>query len=183
MNNSHLTKKEFVDEINKTIDFADLRYEELSYVQKLEMIKHDIREVAIDFSRREATKCKNHREVWQRKLNACYKRLNIINLNSATAVKIIQQINEKIDNIKYELNKISKNQAQGAILGSKARWVEQGEMSSKYFFGLEKAKSKGKTMNSIIRSDGMETRRAQEILKEQFVFYQKLYMKDSGLHF
>ena len=47
-----------------------------------------------------------------------------------------------------KLNEIIDYEVQGIIARSRAKWVEQGERSTKYFFGLEKHNAKKKTSPS-----------------------------------
>ena len=46
----------------------------------------------------------------------------------------------------------------GDIVRSKARWYEQGERYSKYFFALEKTRHSKKTMKAIMLQDGAISR-------------------------
>ena len=63
---------------------------------------------------------------------------------------------------------------EGQILMAKVRWIEEGEKSSKYFFGLEKQNYRKKTMNKIQINN--QTIYDKEVIKEeQYKFYSKLY--------
>ena len=54
-NTRHLYSKEFIEKVNKIIDFADFRYSELNPLNKWEMIKHDIREFTLCHSKKVAS--------------------------------------------------------------------------------------------------------------------------------
>ena len=140
-NVTHLSNKDFVDEVNKIIDYANYRYDNLNPINKWEMIKHDIREYAVIFSKEKAKQKHYKKEILERKLHSYRKKLNMINLQSEFAVSIIQATNEKIDSVLKELHTIELCEAQGAMLRSKVRWVESGEKNTKYFFALEKQRS------------------------------------------
>ena len=64
---------------------------------------------------------------------------------------------------------------QGAILRSKAKFVEEGEKNSKYFLNLEKRNYNEKYMKSVINSQGLNITDATEILNEQAKYYKGLY--------
>ena len=82
---------------------------------------------------------------------------------------------KEYDNVKAELQQIFEAKGKGAILRSKARWVEQGEKSTKYFFNLEKRNFNRKVITEIRREDGKTLLEEHEILKEIESFYGKLY--------
>ncbi len=63
----------------------------------------------------------------------------------------------------------------GALIRSRARWVEQGEKGSKYFCNLENRHFVSKRMTSLFKSDGTEVTESSEIKEEVFEFYQNLY--------
>ena len=137
-NTKHLLKKDFIDEINETLDLVDFRYSELNPENTWEMLKHDVRETAMYYSRRTAALRKAKLLALQRQLVAGQKKLAMINLSSNEAVSLIQKTNDKIDKIKNELQKEAIYDAQGAELRAKARWTSQAEHGTSYFYGLEK---------------------------------------------
>ena len=83
-------------------------------------------------------------DLLEKRLKAAYKKLDMVNLKSHNAVRIIQKVNTKIDQIESEVEQFSRYEVQGLILRSKARYVSQGEHSTKYFFNLEKEMHKQK---------------------------------------
>ena len=68
--------------------------------------------------------------------------------------------------------------AQGAMLRSKAKWVEQAEHNTKYFFSLEKRNAKNKTMLRLKDDHDILTKDQTKILEIQSLFYEKLYTHD-----
>ena len=60
---------------------------------------------------------------------------------------------------------------------SRARWLEFGEKSSKYFFQLEEAKGKKKEIDCI-DINGKIIKDNEKILTKIYEFYSKLYEKD-----
>ena len=75
-------------------------------------------------------------------MHALYKRLGIINLSSHNAISLIEQINEKIDKVRIEIEKIASYRANGAKLRAKIKWEQDAGQSTKYFLHLEKHNEK-----------------------------------------
>ena len=114
----------------------------------------------------------------KRKLKTWTKKLAMINVQADNAIKMIENINSKIDSIKLQLDKENLYDAQGAILRSKVKWTSQAEHSTKYFFSLEKRNAKNKVMNATYDSSGTITKNQGTILRLQAQFYEKLYTAD-----
>ena len=93
------------------------------------------------------------------------------------------KVNHKLDPLKRELEQIESNKTKGAIICSRAKFYIEGEHTSKYFFGLEKSKSKGRIMTRLVLDDGKTVRKQQEILAEQKRFYQHLYTSNKSVDF
>ena len=53
---------------------------------------------------------------------------------------------EMLYEVETKLNGIIKQEVEGIITRSRAQWAEEGERSTKYFFGLEKVNGKKKTI-------------------------------------
>ena len=77
--------------------------------------------------------------------------------------------------IKTEWENLQNEKTKGAMVRSKAKWVEYGEKNSKYFFNLEKRNYSTKYIKKIIKPNGTETSEPNEILQEQVGFYADLY--------
>ena len=180
-NVKHLQNKEFCDEVNKIIDFSHFRYNNLNPLNRWEMTKHDIRQFAIQYSRRQSFLRKEKLKRLEAKLKQQEKKLAMINLSSDSAIDWIEKINGKIDEVKIELQKYYLDQAQGAILRSKVRWTESAEKSTSYFLGLERQHSKSKIMNKTMTEVGTVTEDPQEILQIQARFYEKLYKSNKNI--
>lgn len=77
-----------------------------------------------------------------------------------------------------ELHEMVKEQNSGAQIRSRAKWIEEGEKSTKYFFNLERQNISNNTIKRLKKDDGSYTQSATEILDEQYTFYKTLYQKD-----
>ena len=183
LNNSLLHDKNYLDEINKIIDLADYRYDNQDVGMKWELTKMDIIEFSQNYS---INKAKERRKLVQEgedKLNKLHKKLACINLSSDNAIKWIEKINQKIDEVQKELNKHAIYKTQGAIIRLKARYYELGETPSKYFLGLEKRNATNKIMSQIYKDNGQIIQNPKEILREQKDFFRKLYTSDNKVNF
>ena len=65
------------------------------------------------------------------------------------------------------LKRITEQKVKGAIIRSKARWVEYGEKNTIYFLNLKKRRGEKKNINKLKLNDGAETEDQEVILKEE----------------
>ena len=72
------------------------------------------------------------------------------------------------------LKRITEQKVKGAIIRSKARWVEYGEKNTRYFSNLEKRRGEKKNINKLKLNDGTETEDQEVILKGEEKFYRSL---------
>ena len=77
------------------------------------------------------------------------------------------------------MHKHIEEQASGAKIRSRAKWVEEGEKSSKYFYNPERKNYSNNNIKQLKKENGSHTTNNKEILNEQYKFYNKLYEKDS----
>lgn len=76
---------------------------------------------------------------------------------------------------KLELENLLKVKSNGAMLRSKAKWMEYGEKNSKYFLNLEKRNYNTKYIKKLILPNNDEVTNPNLILDEERKFYKKLY--------
>ena len=81
----------------------------------------------------------------------------------------------KLDNLKDKLEEIRKVKLKGTMIRSRARWVEFGEKSSKYFLNLEKRNFINKSITELKTSEDKVTKDQNEIINMQKNFYKSLY--------
>ena len=86
-----------------------------------------------------------------------------------------RQILCELNSTKTRLHKISEHRTRGTILRSRARWHEEGERNSKYFYNLEKRNYSKKVVTKLKLKDGSFTTNQLDILNEEKEFYQNLY--------
>ena len=68
-----------------------------------------------------------------------------------------------------------RQKTKGAIIRSKARWREQGERNTRYFFNLEKRNQSRKAVTKLKVGNDKYTFDQFEILEEEKRFYETLY--------
>ena len=76
-----------------------------------------------------------------------------------------------------ELKQINEKAARGIAIRAHAAWCEEGEHSTQYFLNLEKRNYKRKCITKLKRGD-ISVTEPEEILREQYNFYNTLYKKD-----
>ena len=74
-----------------------------------------------------------------------------------------------------ELALLREKKMTGVLIRSRARWIAEGEKTSKYFCNLEKRHYVNKRMVKLHDSDGQILKEQKDIIKEVRSFYKKLY--------
>ena len=85
-----------------------------------------------------------------------------------------QETEKNIKETQEDLDTFMAEKTRGAMIRSRARWVEEGERSTKYFYNLEKRNFNSKTLQCI-RKNEIVINNNRNILDELKAFYQKLY--------
>ena len=147
--------KKWIDEVNHYDDRM-----------KWEWLKYKIRNFTIHFS-------KQNSKQKQDKIDLLTKELTILEQ------EIVSDENKTIIYLakKNELENLMKEKTEGIILRAKARWHQEGENSTKYFYNLEKRNYNKKTMKKL-NIDGKLRENPKEILTEQKNFYKNLYSSE-----
>ena len=78
--------------------------------------------------------------------------------------------------VKITLEQISKRKTEGAM--SKARWCEQGERNTRYFFNLKKGNHSNKYITEL-KIENVTLTNSTEILNEEYRYYRNLYTSAS----
>jgi hypothetical protein len=134
-----------------------------------------IRRESIDFAKRKS-----------KHFNSEYKKLSeeMYSLEAQISENPIpdQELTEQHLRVKNEWEQMEREKTNGAIIRSKARWVEDGERNSKYFFHLEKHNQQLKNIKSIRNNETGESIVDQvEILEYIRTFYRNLYSNDNNV--
>lgn len=128
-----------------------------------EMIKMEIRDFCIRFSKRLA-KSKKSREI---NLLCKLKHLNMrLDQNPQEA-----NLAAEIERVKLDLQKIAEHKTKGAIIRSRTRWYEHGERNTKYFMNLEKRSHEKKHIGKLKTDQNEYVEEPNRILFEMETFY------------
>ena len=90
-----------------------------------------------------------------------------------------EDIIEKLDLLREELEKFMKSKVEGAAIRARAEWIEEGEKNTAYFLNLEKHKAENKIITQLKTADGVILDDPKDILEEQYKFYSNLYKQNS----
>ena len=101
-------------------------------------------------------------------------RLTELDNKSKQSVYLEKDEKERLD-IKEKLSQIYKEKSIGYQIRSRAKWVEEGEKSTSYFFRLEKARQTSNCVEVLRDKSGNEKKTDDaDILKIAHDFYGKL---------
>ena len=130
-----------------------------------DVIKFKIKDYAIRYGK---TKKKRNTEEKEKLLKYIAKVKNTANFMADDRLR-----NEFFE-AEVKLNSLLDLETQGLITRSRAQWTEQGERSTKYFFGLEKSNSKKKSICKLVK-DNVELYEQEEISKHAVDLYRHLF--------
>ena len=171
--NCHLLDDaKIVDEAKSLIELKKRQNAHLPIQESWELIKSNLAIYFQDVGRK--TACAN-----SVKLGALN---NIIQELHAESVEDPLGETKYLNEVKAKIDYLENKQIEGVIFRSRARWVEEGERSSKYFFSLEKRNYNAKLMRKI-NMGGKVCTEQKEILKAQRDFYKALYTQDGDKPF
>ena len=83
--------------------------------------------------------------------------------------------NALLEEKRLELQEIRKKKIEGSVIRSRAKWIDQGEKTSRYFCNLENRNFISKCMPNLWKSNGEKTKTEKEIINETQSFYEHLY--------
>jgi hypothetical protein len=131
-------------------------------------LKMMIRRDTISYSIRKAKHNKVKREEFAKNLLEAEKAYNDSNGND-------KDIEEKYYAAKAEWQSTESEWVAGAMVRSRARWVEQGEKNNKYFLGLEKRNQEVKSLKGLINDKNVLITEPKKMLNEVSMFYENLF--------
>lgn len=89
----------------------------------------------------------------------------------------LDTVNE-VNSIKRELKEIQMERANKTIFKAKAHWTQLGEKPSAYFLGLEKRKSKNKSITALKDDNGHALTDRKDILSYEKKYFSDIYCED-----
>lgn len=161
MNVSVLEEVEYIKGVNELIDRTVNDYEEVGKKLLWELCKVRIREYTISY-------CINKKKSKKTKIVQLEQRLK--------QLEAIDRYEDKEErkNIKQQIESQYLEDAKGAQIRSKAKYVEEGERSTKYFLGLEKKRQSCNTIRCLKSNEQVYTT-DEDLLNVAAEFYDNLY--------
>ena len=177
-NNFLLRDHNYIQTVKNTIDNTKLCYMPLVYNEEkiveiepfqpniddqlfLEVLLMEIRASTLKYS---ANRKKNEQNE---------EKQTILEIQELEKDKEVNQ--EAISEKNEKLEMIRKNKLIGALIRSRANWIENGEKPTKYFCNLENRHFISKRMNILIDRTGKEINKDEDIIEETKLFYENLY--------
>lgn len=160
-NSRLLEQEEFCNEVKNLVkEIVDL---DLSPLMKWEWFKFKIREIAINASKLISRQKKQKQQSLIREIN---------NLCHKTDLALDQQV--KSQKLQNQLDNLYLEKAKGAFIRSRARWIEEGEKNTSYFFSLEKHRQTKKKIHKLLINNTVIDHQNQ-VNEEIRTFYNNLY--------
>ena len=164
-NNSFLLNDDFKSGVKNLIrNICNASYD--SYSGLWDSIKFQVKDFSIRYGSKRKKERTKRRESIEREIN------DIKNTPNFITDDILRR---KLFDCEIELNALIDKEVQGIMTRARTQWVEEGERSTKYFFGLEKTNGKRKAINKIITPDKKVLFDQHDISNHVVKFYQKLY--------
>ena len=171
LNTRILSDKAYKTKIRTLLQNTKEAHKNLSRQLLWEIIKIKIKEFSISYCKQKQKIKVNLMKELETKIQEKESELIKSNYN-----KIIQT---ERDALAEELHDLVNKQSIGAQVRSRAKWMEQGETGTKYFFNLEKENISKSTIKKLKREDGTYTKSETDIIEEGFSFYKTLYTKEN----
>jgi len=127
----------------------------------MEIMKHEIKLMSINFSKRKSRERNNRLQSLEKRLKQLYEQ----NADSNS---------QKINEIENEIQNMYDVKAHGAQVRSRVQILEEGEKNTKIFLNLEKSRQNRKNITSL-SVDGKRVNDPSQILNEEVKFYKNLY--------
>lgn len=134
-------------------------------------MKFRIREKSIELE----TETRRQRRKEEKELN---KRLTSL-MEDRDSGQVVSE--EELASVRRELQELELARAQKIIFRARANYARYGEKSSSYFLNLEKRKTKGRIISSLITDVGNSLTDTKDILEYERAFYEKLYEQEEDV--
>ena len=102
-----------------------------------------------------------------------------VKLDTLDASVLNENTFEEYDSLKREYEQIQREKAQGAMIRSRAKFIEDGEKCTKFFLNLEKKNHELKNIRCLLCEDDSILTEPEAILEKQKEYYENLYTEPS----
>ena len=86
-----------------------------------------------------------------------------------------RDLTDQIISLKNKIEIKAINEAKGAQIRSRVKWIEEGEKCNKYFLSLEKSNAMNNTLCRVKNEEGLMVTKEKEILSVISRYYTNLY--------
>jgi len=179
LNNSLLNDVDYITNIQKVVVDTVNEYKSLNSHRLLwEIVKIKIKEYSIKYAiSRRKNEVLEENKVQNQLDDVCNK------IDKAECDEQLLDLYKQKVELESKLDNIYNEKAKGIQVRSRAKWIQEGEKSTKYFMRLESQRQGLNVINELQRSNGYVTTNSEEILEEIGSFYSELYCsKQSGNH-
>ena len=175
MNTSLLQDRVYLEQINCLIDRRLELYQTLKPDEKWDMLKADIQMHTKNYTKGKTSERNMVIEQLMDKVEEFEERIDYL---SQEEFKLLNDTKADLENELFERTK-------GIMFQSRAKWMMEAERNTRYFYSLEKNRSKTKTCNVIFKDETTNslTDNPVEILKVQQQYYTQLYTADPNIEF
>ena len=161
-NNQLLLDSDLCNSIRSLVE--EVRQTDMSDVSRWEWFKFKAKQIAINRGKALALKRKQRqKEV-----------IDQINSLTTNNTHLSPEDLSELQSLQSQLDEIYTRKANGAYVRSRAKWIEQGEKSTTYFFGLEKHRQSKKKICKL-NVNGVEIDDEKAVQDEIWNFYSNLY--------
>lgn len=165
LNNSHLHDQEFINGVKDIIAVTSNESYD-SYRGLFDVIKFKVKDFAIRYGAKKKRNRGRERDILQKEIEKLKKDNDLMKKDN---------LRDRMFQAEAELNEIISADIKGSMTRSRARWVEEGERSTKYFFGLEKTNGKKKFIGKLSSDSGSTIYDQEGISRHVVEFYQNLF--------
>ena len=168
-NNSLLADTNFSDYISERInDLIEISEHFPSVKLWWDFFKNSIKAEIISFARTKRKNLSHDRVVLTNE---------IIRLKCLLAAGDFS-VSSEICELENRLKELVSKELTGVLSRSKARWLEEGERPTRFFFGLEHERIQRNFISSVLNSDDVEVSSPEEIEREHVRFYTDLFSSE-----
>ena len=175
-NNELLNDVNFCNEMELILKGTSRAYRHLNETDLWELVKFEAGQFSRQFAKSRSNNEKEYKFDLYNELSSLQEKLISDGASSDETLN-------RVESIQAELNGLEIVDAKRSAFRCRMQYTQYGEVSSKYYFNLEKRNYTSKTMYATRRSDGSLTKDYREILNIQHDFYERLYTKDENVHF
>ena len=169
INNSLLEDEHFRSSIEDLIDtFISFRHVFSSTKELWDALKDDIKLVTVNFSRRRSRERAREKVLLTNRLIALKNRLALGLRSDAQEILVLEA----------SLRAIYDKELEGSKIRSRVKWLEEGELPSRYFFSLERQRHERTLVSSVFNSEGLEVSSLPEIIEVHEIYYDNLFANE-----